>query len=173
MPIDYKEYAPDWKEIRAVILKRAEDACELCAAENHQDHWKTGSKVVLTVHHINGEKEDNRDANLLALCQRCHLRLHAPRGERKEPPNLKAIVKQWLKNNGYSGLTTEDATGPFGGDPACGCGLDDFMPCDEPTMECKPAYQGKCQACGETWYCESREGIDECERCPLPVEDTT
>ncbi len=75
MPIDYKKYPKDWKEIRARILERANNCCELCPAENYKPHWKTGSKVVLTIHHINFDITDNRDVNLLALCQRCHLKL--------------------------------------------------------------------------------------------------
>ena len=35
--------------------------------------WTT--KIVLTVHHINFDITDNHELNLIALCQRCHLRL--------------------------------------------------------------------------------------------------
>ena len=75
MPVNYNEYPPNWEEIRKKILKRAGNRCELCGAENYKPHWKTGSKVILTIHHINFNREDNRDCNLIALCQRCHLRL--------------------------------------------------------------------------------------------------
>jgi len=75
MPVDYKKYPKDWKQIREKIIERAKNRCELCGAENGKPHWKTGSKVVLTIHHINFNVEDNRDCNLIALCQRCHLRL--------------------------------------------------------------------------------------------------
>jgi hypothetical protein len=34
-------------------------------------------KVVLTVAHLNHDVKDNRDENLRALCQRCHLRYDA------------------------------------------------------------------------------------------------
>ena len=76
MPIDYRDYPGNWQEIRAKVLERAGNCCELCGAKNGESHWKTGSRVVLTVHHINGDIKDNRMCNLLALCQRCHLRLH-------------------------------------------------------------------------------------------------
>lgn len=75
MPINYKDYPENWKEIRANIIERAGNRCELCDAENHKPHWKTGSKVVLTIHHIDGNKNNNNPLNLIALCQRCHLRL--------------------------------------------------------------------------------------------------
>lgn len=78
MPCDYKKYSPMWSVIRAKILSRAKNRCELCNAENYTPHWKTGSRVVLTVHHINFDINDNRDYNLLALCQRCHNKLDMP-----------------------------------------------------------------------------------------------
>lgn len=75
MPIDYKKYPQNWKLLVARILDRAKNSCELCPAINGQRHWKTGSQVVLTIHHIDGNLKNNSDANLIALCQRCHLRL--------------------------------------------------------------------------------------------------
>jgi 5-methylcytosine-specific restriction endonuclease McrA len=79
MPIDYGLYHRDWKVIaRSIVRDRAKNKCELCNAENGQPHWKTGSKVVLTVHHINYDIDDNRAYNLIALCQRCHNKLDMP-----------------------------------------------------------------------------------------------
>jgi 5-methylcytosine-specific restriction endonuclease McrA len=75
MPINKKDYHPQWEIISKDIRARADGHCELCNAENGQTHWKTGSKVILTVHHINHDKQDNSGVNLIALCQRCHLRL--------------------------------------------------------------------------------------------------
>ncbi len=73
MPINYKDYPDNWKSIISRLKQKADNKCELCDAENYNAHWKTGSKVVLTVHHINGK--NNNDYNLIVLCQRCHLRL--------------------------------------------------------------------------------------------------
>ena len=78
MPIDYKKYSPFWIIIRAKILARAGNCCELCGAPNYKPHWKTGSKVVLTIAHIDQDKNNNKDWNLLALCQRCHLKIDLP-----------------------------------------------------------------------------------------------
>jgi len=110
MPIDYKDYHPDWKEIsRRIRFDRAKNACEWCG-ELHGEVVRVNSEtkqreragfmsvdhrearnyaialneeafdglgkwwpVVLTVAHINHDKTNNEDANLAALCQRCHL----------------------------------------------------------------------------------------------------
>src|SRR5689334_6543599 len=98
MPIDYKEYHPDWRAISLRIRKeRAGDRCEWCGRANgsawlSSDGGKTweedddcrdrdvaqalrsyGRKVtivVLTVAHIDHDKTNNDEANLAALCQR-------------------------------------------------------------------------------------------------------
>jgi hypothetical protein len=74
MPIDYKEYHPKWSLIsRLIRFVRAKNKCEWCGAENKKPHPKTGSKVVLTVAHIDHDKTNNDFKNLAALCQKCHL----------------------------------------------------------------------------------------------------
>ncbi len=74
MPLDYKEYHPKWSLIsRLIRFKRAKNKCEKCRAENYKPHPITGSKVILTVAHMDHDKENNRFGNLMALCQRCHL----------------------------------------------------------------------------------------------------
>lgn len=93
MPINYKEYHPEWKKISKSIIEKAKNMCDLCNAENGEPHWKTGSKVVLTVHHIDGNKQNNSKINLIALCQRCHLRLDLAKHISNRKNNK-------LKNNG-------------------------------------------------------------------------
>lgn len=44
-----------------------------CRAVNSASHPVTGSKVVLTVAHLDHTPENVDETNLLALCQRCHL----------------------------------------------------------------------------------------------------
>ncbi len=75
MPIDYSKYPADWRQIRARILKRDGNACKFCGAANHEPHPITGSRVVLTIAHLDHGTENCTDWNLAALCQRCHLRL--------------------------------------------------------------------------------------------------
>jgi 5-methylcytosine-specific restriction endonuclease McrA len=74
MPIDYSKYHPKWRLISKLIrYNRAKHKCEWCGAINYQSHPVTGSKVILTVAHIDRNKNNNRFNNLAALCQRCHL----------------------------------------------------------------------------------------------------
>jgi hypothetical protein len=87
MPINYKNYPTKWKEqslrIRAI---RANNRCELCNAENGKPHWKTGSRVVLTVAHLDplwNVSKECPDKELLALCQRCHLKIDVVMKKRK------------------------------------------------------------------------------------------
>lgn len=46
---------------------------------------------------------------------------------------LKEIAKQWLEQNEYDGLVNIDAP--------CGCGVDDFMPCGEPSELCEAGHE--------------------------------
>lgn len=93
MPIDYKKYPKDWKQLRAVVLDRAGHRCELCHARDRTVIFRDDSgrwynfrlnpcakpiRIILTLHHINHDITDNRLINLIALCQRCHLRLDRP-----------------------------------------------------------------------------------------------
>lgn len=78
-------YPANWKQIsHRIRFERAGNRCEWCGAYNNLAHPVTGSKVVLTVAHLGADREDGtpgdkhdkadcRDANLAALCQRCHL----------------------------------------------------------------------------------------------------
>lgn len=68
----------DWLEFRAEILTRAGHACEgtpqfpACRAANGEPHPETGSKVVLTVAHMDHDESHADRARCRALCQRCH-----------------------------------------------------------------------------------------------------
>lgn len=89
MPCDYSKYPSNWREIRNGILLRAGGgeggdpregaSCEWCGAFNHALHPVTGSRVVLTIAHINDPSPMNVDSdNLAALCQKCHNTHDAP-----------------------------------------------------------------------------------------------
>jgi hypothetical protein len=74
VPINYREYHPKWKKISWFIRQfRAKQKCEWCGADNGFSHPITGSIVVLTVAHLDYNKNNNSFFNLKALCQKCHL----------------------------------------------------------------------------------------------------
>ena len=85
-PENRKRYPADWPEISSRIrFVRAQRRCECegeCGRGTHtgrcpnvhgQPAYGTGSKVVLTVAHLNHTPEDCRDENLRAMFQGCHL----------------------------------------------------------------------------------------------------
>lgn len=82
-PENKARYPEDWKAISRRIRARAGNRCEgspeypYCRAENHKPHPETGSKVVLTVAHLDHRPENCAEDNLRAWCQRCHLRYDA------------------------------------------------------------------------------------------------
>lgn len=121
MPIDYKEYHPDWKAISLRIRKeRAGDRCEWCGRANgsmwmrgpgDRDEWQPAAegmeadelaaigyrftRVVLTVAHVDHDKTNNDESNLAALCQRCHLN-----HDRKQHAENRRYGRNWKRNQG-------------------------------------------------------------------------
>jgi hypothetical protein len=73
MPINYRDYPADWERIRDRVKRRSGNRCELCGANNGQPNPISGSKVVLTVAHLDHDIGNNNPENLKHLCQRCHL----------------------------------------------------------------------------------------------------
>ncbi len=81
-PENRDRYPPDWLAIRAEVLERAGHCCEGsppypdCCVPNGELHPVTGSKVVLTIAHLDHQPENNGEPgnrpNLKAWCQRCH-----------------------------------------------------------------------------------------------------
>jgi len=91
-PENKDRYPKDWKKISLSIRKRAGNRCEGspdypdCKAENGCSHPVTGSRVVLTVAHLDHTPENCDPDNLKAMCQRCHLhydRFHHAETRRK------------------------------------------------------------------------------------------
>lgn len=94
-------YPPDWREIsHRIRFDRAKGRCERCGAPHLFYRTRSGliipprllevfhetmtmaeaaqlgfrlSRIVLTTAHLNHDPTDNREENLAALCQRCHL----------------------------------------------------------------------------------------------------
>ena len=82
-------YTRNWEKVSLEIRERSGGRCECtgecglhrgrrCVELNGQPAVWARGKIVLTVHHKNFNKRDNRRKNLIAACQRCHLRADAP-----------------------------------------------------------------------------------------------
>jgi hypothetical protein len=74
-PENKARYPKNWREIRERILFRADNRCEWpgCWLENGKRNPRTGSKVVLTVAHLDHTPENCDEDNLRAWCQQHHL----------------------------------------------------------------------------------------------------
>jgi len=110
-PENKKRYPVNWDRISARIRSvRAKGRCECrgecghvhtdfigalpghndgdrCRAENGKPHPLTGSKVVLTVAHLDHTPENCSDENLRTMCQRCHLAYDAEHHARTRKAN--------------------------------------------------------------------------------------
>lgn len=77
-------YPKDWPAISREVRAAAGNRCEGspaypdCRAVNGLPHPVTGSKVVLTVAHLDHRPENCDRSNLRAWCQRCHNTYDAP-----------------------------------------------------------------------------------------------
>jgi 5-methylcytosine-specific restriction endonuclease McrA len=77
-------YPPDWPAIATGVKEAAGWACvgspafPDCRAKHGEPHPVTGSKVIITVAHLDHTPENVDPANLRAWCQRCHNTYDAP-----------------------------------------------------------------------------------------------
>lgn len=103
MPIRASErgrYPANWREISAALRADAGNRCEGslaypdCRAENGKPHPVTGSRVVLTVAHLDHQPENCARENLRVWCQRCHLTYDAEHHRR----NAAATRRRSLNN---------------------------------------------------------------------------
>lgn len=69
---DGNGYPPNWGDIATAVKRLANGRCEHC---HHLHDIPSGH--MLTVHHIDMKKGNCTHQNLVALCQKCHLRIQA------------------------------------------------------------------------------------------------
>lgn len=97
-PENKHRYPEDWPLIRERVLTRAGHRCELCGAPDRKyirrmkglgsvwrhvsnvpakmdDMFGAPIRVILTTAHLDHSYVDHDDKFLLALCQRCHLKI--------------------------------------------------------------------------------------------------
>lgn len=76
-------YPDDWDAIAQAIKDAAGWHCGACRTPHG------GPPFVLTVHHLDSTPAHCASGNLIALCQRCHLRAH---GLRPSMPDRAALI---------------------------------------------------------------------------------
>lgn len=100
--------SPEWKAFRTSLLTRAGGRCEGtpqfpdCRAENGMAHPVTGSRVVLTIAHMDHDETHADPERCRALCQRCHLTwdakhhaMNAAMTKRRRAPQID--LEDWLE----------------------------------------------------------------------------
>jgi DNA-directed RNA polymerase subunit RPC12/RpoP len=85
------DYPSNWPEIAKRIKDMAGWRCENCG---HPHDVEAG--YMLTVHHLDMYKPNCDYKNLVALCQRCHLRIQA----KYKPGQLMLIPYPWAEKRG-------------------------------------------------------------------------
>lgn len=63
-------YPDNWEHVSELHRKLCHYRCERCGKNCSHDH------KLLHVHHINGNKQDLRQTNLITLCRECHIAEH-------------------------------------------------------------------------------------------------
>lgn len=66
-----KLYPDDWKFIARVIKTHQGDVCAGCGVDCERSNT---NGLQMSVHHVDGNVENNERDNLIGLCSRCHLR---------------------------------------------------------------------------------------------------
>ncbi len=123
-PENRARYPKDWRNISLRIrFDRAEGRCECdgrcgheheggrCAALHGKLHPVTGSRVALTVMHLDHVPEHCADENLLAGCQRCHLAYDAEHHAANRRDRLERERRAMLDKAGQLAFSIECETG--------------------------------------------------------------
>lgn len=104
-------YPKEWPLISLWVRVCACWRCEWCNAANGQPHPATGSRVILTVAHLDHTPENVAPSNLAALCQRCHNRYDATtraaglQQRRRRPLAVRDLFPASLTTESDSSLT--------------------------------------------------------------------
>jgi hypothetical protein len=105
-PENRDRYPTDWREISLRIrTERAAGRCEClgecgrgthagrCPNVNGGQAYGTGSKVVLTVAHLDHTPENSDDSNLRAMCNGCHLAYDADHHRQTAAATRRAAIE--------------------------------------------------------------------------------
>ena len=68
----WDSYPKNWAKISKRILEKYKYTCQLCFSKKGDINLATGNKTIITVAHMDHNKQNVKDWNLLALCTSCH-----------------------------------------------------------------------------------------------------
>lgn len=95
MPIDYKNYPKNWKEISDATKASANWRCECCGMlgltpdeDRSSLTLSERARITLQTHHKDFNPHNNQDDNLMSLCSKCHLNIHRQRFSAYSPGQL-------------------------------------------------------------------------------------
>lgn len=126
MPMDKRNYPPDWRAISKRIRAQANQQCQECGvvngafgARDKHDKWHDVAdidglnsdvgyclfgddypkiiRIVLIVAHLDHNTWNNDDSNLKSLCQRCRLRLDGPRHKEHAKATRARKKAEWVE----------------------------------------------------------------------------
>lgn len=96
--LDLFGYPTDWQKISRGIREERQFTCGCCGFQLPASLRRRG---MLHVHHGNGDKTDNRRANLLCLCVYCHARIDEHHEENfKATSRMRRQLQNFLKLDG-------------------------------------------------------------------------
>jgi hypothetical protein len=80
MPVDYRDYPADWREIADRIKAAVDYRCQTCGMQCRRpgEPFDTHRRTMSVAHYPDPDPRNVAPENLHALCSGCHLRLDAP-----------------------------------------------------------------------------------------------
>ncbi len=78
--ISFEPYGVEFDNtLKEQIRKRDNYRCQECFRHQDELYTKTGKKYKLNIHHIDYNKKNNSESNLISLCRSCHLQTNFQR----------------------------------------------------------------------------------------------
>jgi len=87
---------------RESVRQRDSYKCQMCFKRQGKLRTKTNKPYLLMIHHINYDKENNNDKNLISLCRICHMKTNFNRKywTKYFKKKIKMIYKRLARGNG-------------------------------------------------------------------------
>lgn len=91
-PTDLFGYVENWGEISRKVREDCNGTCAKCKLTiSNKFDWR-----FLHVHHINGDKTDNRINNLMCLCIKCHAEMDSNHLSKISAVTIEEFIAKYL-----------------------------------------------------------------------------